>query len=61
MRYLSWLKQTIKDKIGVHTVFGVQEARNMTMKVELLAIFYLGILCSMMWMLSTRIEVTCIN
>ena len=35
-RYLSRLKQTIKDKIGVHMVFSVKEARNLTMKAELL-------------------------
>ena len=35
-RYLSGLKQTIRDKIGVHMVFSVQEARNLAMNVELL-------------------------
>ena len=34
-RYLSGLKQTIRDKIGVHMVFNVQEAGNLAMKVEL--------------------------
>ena len=34
-RYLSGLKQTIRDKIGVDMVFSVQEARNLAMKVEL--------------------------
>ena len=35
-RYLSGLKQTIRDKIGVDMVFNVQEARNLAMKAELL-------------------------
>ena len=35
-RYLSGLKQTIRDKIGVQMVFNVQEARNLAMKAELL-------------------------
>ena len=35
-RYLSGLKQNIRDKIGVHMVFSVQEARNLAMKAELL-------------------------
>ena len=35
-RYLSGLKQTIRDKIRVQMVFNVQEARNLAMKVELL-------------------------
>ena len=35
-RYLSGLKKTIRDKIGVQIVFSVQEARNLAMKVELL-------------------------
>ena len=35
-RYLSGLKQTIRDKIGVQMVFSVQEARNLAMKAELL-------------------------
>ena len=33
---MSGLKQTIRDKIGVHMVFSVQEARNLAMKAELL-------------------------
>ena len=36
VRYLSGLKQTIRDKIGVHVVFSVQEARNLAMKAEVL-------------------------
>ena len=36
MRYLSGLKQTIRDKIGVLMVFSVQVARNLVMKAELL-------------------------
>ena len=36
VRYLSGLKQTNRDKIGVHMVFSVQEARNLAMKAELL-------------------------
>ena len=35
-RYLSGLKQTIRDKIGLQMVFSVQEARNFAMKAELL-------------------------
>ena len=35
-RYLSGLKHTIRDKIRVHMVFGMQEARNLAMKAELL-------------------------
>ena len=35
-RYLSGLKQAIRDKIGGHMVFSVQEARNLAMKAELL-------------------------
>ena len=35
-RYLSGLKQTIRDKIRVQMVFNVQEARNLAMKAELL-------------------------
>ena len=34
--YLSGLKQTIKDKIRVHMVFNMQEARNLVMKAKLL-------------------------
>ena len=33
---MSGLKQTIRDKIGVHMVFSVQEARNLAMKAKLL-------------------------
>ena len=36
MRYLSGLKQTIRDKIGEHMIFSVQEARNLAMKAKLL-------------------------
>ena len=35
-RYLSGLKQTIKDKFRGQMVFSVQEARNLAMKAELL-------------------------
>ena len=35
-RYLSGLKHTIRDKIGMQMDFNVQEARNLAMKVELL-------------------------
>ena len=35
MRYLSGLKPSIRDKIGVHMVFSVQKARNLAMKAEL--------------------------
>ena len=35
-RYLSGLKQTIRDKIGVHMVFSVKEAINLAMKAKLL-------------------------
>ena len=33
---MTGLKQTIGDKIGVHMVFSVQEARNLAMKAKLL-------------------------
>ena len=36
LRYLSGLKQIIRDKIGVQIVFNMQEARNLAMKTELL-------------------------
>ena len=36
VRYFSGLKQTIRDKFGVHMVFNVQKARNLAMKAELL-------------------------
>ena len=36
VRYLSGLKQTIRDKIRVHMVFNLQEAINLSMKAELL-------------------------
>lgn len=35
-RYLSGLVYTIKNKIGMHMVFSVQEAKNLAIKVELL-------------------------
>ena len=35
-RYLSRLKHTVRDQIGVQMVFNVQEARNLAMKAELL-------------------------
>lgn len=34
--YLSGLIWTIKDKIEMHMVFSVQEAKNLAIKVELL-------------------------
>ena len=34
-RYLSELKQTIREKIGVRMDFSVPEARNLAIKVEL--------------------------
>ena len=36
MRYLSELKQSMRDKIRMQMVFSVQEARNVSMKVEFL-------------------------
>ena len=32
--FLSGLKPTLRDNIGVHMVFSVQEARNLAMKAE---------------------------
>ena len=36
VRYLSGLKQTIRNKFGMHMVSNVQEARNLAMKYWLL-------------------------
>ena len=38
VRYLSELKQSIRDKFGIQMVFSMQDTRNLSMKVEFLVL-----------------------